>query len=92
MVRSAHWKLGYRLEGNVYRHDSNALLLEISPTDSCRDRLAAYFFWRDWSGLEQALAVARARRTNIDFERIRSWSRAEGHSAQCDEFLLRLGT
>jgi hypothetical protein len=31
----------------------------LSPTDSCRDRLAALLFWQDFSGLEQALAVFR---------------------------------
>lgn len=111
-------RLGYRREGNVYRHALSPLLLEFPPgplmvgrdpierwdthrrgrqvlnvitaTDSCRDRLAAYYFWRDWSGLEQALAVARARRDRVDLDRIASWSRVEGNAAGYDEFSRRL--
>jgi hypothetical protein len=45
----------------------------LSPTDSCRDRLAALLFWRDLSGLEQALAVFRAQRSEMDLPLIRDW-------------------
>lgn len=50
----------------------------LSPTDSCRDRLAAFLFWNDFSGLEQALAVCRAR-DDVDLGRVRRWCRRTGH-------------
>lgn len=45
----------------------------ISPTDSVKDRLAAYFHFNDRQGLEQALLVAK--RNDIDIEDVESWSR-----------------
>ena len=45
---------------NTVRRD-NELVHVLTPTDSVRDRLAAFLFWNDWSGLELALAVADAR-------------------------------
>ncbi len=33
--------------------------LALSPTDSCRDRLAAFYHWRDRQSLRLAIAVAR---------------------------------
>lgn len=62
--------------------DSTALVL--SPTDSCRDRLCAFYFWDDRQSLE--LAVAIARRHAVDLEAIRKWSRTEGAIQKYDEF------
>jgi hypothetical protein len=53
------------------------ILHVLSPTDSCRDRLASYLFWNDFSGLEQALAVFRARAGEIDLHAVRDWCRRE---------------
>lgn len=41
----------------------------ITPTDSVKDRLAAYFFWNDERSLEQAILVAL--KNDIDFENVR---------------------
>jgi hypothetical protein len=49
----------------------------LSPTDSCRDRLAALLFWNDFSGLQQALAVFRAQQGEIDLALIRDWCARE---------------
>ena len=54
--------------------DATALLL--SPTDSCRDRLASFYFWGDRQALD--LAVAIARRHEVNFRAIRRWSKNEG--------------
>jgi hypothetical protein len=59
--------------------------LALSPTDSCRDRLAAFYHWRDRQSLR--LAVAVARHQAVDLEAIRKWSRAEGSLAEYEEFL-----
>lgn len=47
-------------------------LTVISPTDCVMDRLAAYYFWDDQPGLEQALWVAKLKR--VDMTGIRQWS------------------
>jgi len=62
--------------------------LALSPTDSCRDRLAAFYHWRDRQSLQ--LAVDVARHQPVDLHAIRRWSRAEGHPEDCAEFLREL--
>jgi hypothetical protein len=52
----------------------------LSPTDSCRDRLASYLFWNDLSGLEQALAVHLARPAEVDLKALKAWCRREGQA------------
>jgi len=60
-------------------------LLALSPTDSCRDRLAAFYHWRDRQSLR--LAVAIALRQRVDLKAIKKWSREEGKLADYDEFI-----
>ena len=111
--------LGYRREGQDYRHAANRFQLEfpkgplaigderitawetrrrgelllhvISPTDSCRDRLAAFYFFKDRSALEQARHVARSMGEKIDLDLIRTWSEREGRSEELGTFLAGLG-
>lgn len=59
-------------------------VLMLSPTDACRDRLAAFYHWQDRQSLETAVKIARRRRVNL--AAIRRWSEAEGKQAQFDEF------
>jgi hypothetical protein len=56
---------------------SDEILHVISPTDSVRDRFMHYFAWNDYSGLTQAVAVARAQRERVDLEAFRVWADAE---------------
>ena len=51
----------------------------LTPFDSVRDRLASYLFWNDLAGLEQALAVHRAKRRSVRLNRLAAWCRREGH-------------
>jgi len=67
--------------------DERGQLRVLSGTDSCRDRLAAFYHFGDRSALAQALAVARA--TQVDWGVIERWSRDEGHEERCAEFLRR---
>ena len=53
-------------------------VLGLSATDSCRDRLAAFFHWNDRPGLQAAVQIAL--RSKVDLERIREWS--EGREPQ----------
>ena len=59
-------------------------VLGLSATDSCRDRLAAYYHWNDKQGLAAAVAIARRRAVDLTF--IAKWSKREGASASFDEF------
>jgi hypothetical protein len=62
--------------------------LALGPTDSCRDRLAAFYHWNDRQSLEVAVLVALANR--LDWRSIRRWSAKEGFAGRYGEFLLAL--
>lgn len=68
--------------------EGDAILHIITPTDSVKDRLAAFLHWNDFSGLEQALAVAAAQA--IDLQEVRRWCEAESGSAKFAQFIERL--
>ena len=59
-------------------------VLALSATDSCRDRLAAFYFWNDRQSLRTAVQIA-ARQT-VDLDLVRVWSIEEGHRAGFEEF------
>ncbi len=61
----------------------------LSATDSCRDRLAAFFHWNDRQSLNTAIQIARGREVNL--KAIRAWSEREGASEKFLEFLGVLG-
>ncbi len=63
---------------------SDRKVLALSPTDSCRDRLVAFFHWSDRQSL--AVAVEIALRHDVDLARIRRWSKGEGHVERCADF------
>ncbi len=65
------------------------LLHVLTPLDSCRDRLASYLFWNDLSGLEQALAVHRARADEVDLEELRGWCLREGQAKKFELYEAR---
>ena len=60
----------------------------ISPTDSVKDRLAAYYHWQDMQSLEQAILVANVNPINI--ESVEAWSMREGKAVEFEEFKRRL--
>ena len=62
--------------------------LALSATDSCRDRLAAFYHWNDQQSLGVAVQIALSNR--LDWRRIRRWSEAEGNLARYEEFLREL--
>jgi hypothetical protein len=67
---------------------ADEVALALSPTDACRDRLAAFYHWHDRQSL--SLAVRIAQHQQIDLDAIRAWSRAEGSLDGFDEFLREL--
>ena len=66
------------------------VLYVLTPTDSCRDRLASFLFWNDFSGLEQALAVCRSQRRRVQLKQVRDWCIREGHADKFRLFHARL--
>lgn len=58
----------------------------ITPTDSVKDRLIAYYAWDDDRSLEQALLVAI--NNDIDLDNIKSWSAIENEPEKLEEFLV----
>jgi hypothetical protein len=56
----------------------------LSATDACRDRLAAYFHWKDRQSLDTAVAIAVRNRVNL--ARVKAWSVQEGAATEFDEF------
>jgi hypothetical protein len=63
-------------------------LVLMTPTDSVKDRLAAFYHWNDQQALEQALLVAKSQKVN--FREIKRWSEQEGHSEKYRQFIKRL--
>jgi hypothetical protein len=62
----------------------------ISPTDCVKDRLAAFFYWGDQQGLEQAVLVSKS--IAVDIDSVEAWSIREEKEAEFEEFIRRLRT
>ena len=69
----------------VVRRRGSASTLALSATDSCRDRLAAFYHWNDRQSLSVAAAIALRHR--VDLRKIRLWSRNEGHLERYEAFV-----
>ena len=74
-------------------HDLRAVVLRgsagrtlaLSATDSCRDRLAAFYHWADRQGFRAAVEIAARQRVSL--RAIEAWSQHEGHAEDYLEFL-----
>jgi hypothetical protein len=66
-----------------------ASTLALSATDSCRDRLAAFYHWNDRQSLRIAAEIAVRKR--IDMDIIEAWSRREGRMDGFEEFGAEVG-
>jgi hypothetical protein len=60
----------------------------LSATDSCRDRLAAFYHWNDRQALAVAVTIAIANRVRMSA--IRAWSTGENQPGRWEEFLHEL--
>ena len=67
---------------------SAGTLQVLTPTQCIKDRLAAFFHWRDSQSLEQALLVGQMHR--IAMTELARWASAEGHAEDFGEFRRRL--
>jgi hypothetical protein len=66
----------------------DARIEALSPTDSCRDRLAAFYHWNDRPSLVAAIAIAQCRKVNMAV--IERWSRSEDALERFQEFKRKL--
>lgn len=57
----------------------------LTPTDSVKDRLASYFYWKDEQALEQAILVAK--NNQIDLKDLNRWAKEEGFLSRFKRFL-----
>ncbi len=64
---------------------ATGVLRVISPTDCVKDRLAAYYYWKDQQSFAQALLVAKHNR--IDMNEVKRWSQASGNTLEFQVFL-----
>jgi hypothetical protein len=74
----------FRIEPVEFRIHKTRILA-LSPTDSCRDRLAGFFHWGDRQSLKTAVVIAR--RQKVDLDVLRRWSAGEGARQAFEEFL-----
>jgi len=65
------------VEINSITYPTGVLRL-LSPTDSVKDRLAAYYHWKDQQSLEQAILVTRDQ--PVDLNEVQRWSANEGYA------------
>ncbi len=72
---------------NILKTSLGTIVL-LTPTDSVKDRLAAYYHWNDPQALEQALMLAKAQK--ISLQEVKRWSEKEGHKDKYVSFMRLL--
>lgn len=72
----------------VSRRTRYGQTLALSATDSCRDRLAAFYHWNDRQSLKVAIWIAL--RNRVDLDTVRRWSLDEGFADRFAEFLAEV--
>ena len=77
----------HRIRPATFRR-GNSRMLVLSPTDSCRDRLAAFYHWNDRQSLGVAVLIAASHRVRMSV--IQRWSGAESALERFEEFRLEL--
>jgi hypothetical protein len=73
-------------EGEIKTKSGKVTIL--SPTQCVMDRLAWFYHYNDRQCLDQALAVARKHKLNID--KIKRWTEGEGATEKFELFLSKL--
>lgn len=67
---------------------SGGAVRTLSATDSCRDRLAAFYHWADRQSLNVAVMIAL--RNRVDMRKISAWSDREGAAEGYRQFVREL--
>ena len=56
----------------------------VSATDCVKDRLCAFYFWKDQQGLGQAILVVQSQ--HVDLKEVERWSKVEGKESEYEIF------
>jgi hypothetical protein len=56
----------------------------LSPTDCIKDRLSAFYHWKDRQSWEQAVSIGK--RHELDWTDLKNWHSNEGEAASFDKF------
>jgi hypothetical protein len=72
----------------IERRVGKLVIRSLSPTDSCRDRLAAFLYWRDRQSLRTAVTIAL--RNAVDLDIVGAWCTREGFPEDFQTFLHTL--
>lgn len=67
---------------------STGTLKIISSTDCVKDRLCAFYFWKDLQGLEQAVLVTKNQ--EVDLKEIKRWSKTEDKEQEFEVFKQKI--
>lgn len=62
----------------------------LTPTDSIKDRLTAFYHWNDKQSLDQALMIYNEIPNKIDIDEIKRWSHKEGYTQKYRLFIKNL--
>lgn len=62
----------------------------LSPTDSVKDRLAGYIYWKSRAYFDQALLLCRSQKKRVNLEEVRDWCVKEGGIDAFSELIDRL--
>lgn len=76
------------IKGKTVLQTRRGCIFLLTPTDSVKDRLAAYYHWNDPQALEQALMLAKAQKINL--QEVKRWSEKEGHKEKYADFISRV--
>ena len=60
----------------------------LTPTDCIKDRLMAYFFWKDLQSLDQAIMVAK--KNKIHYSDLKKWAEKQGEIEKYEVFKKKL--
>ena len=77
----------YRIDP-VERRTPHGRFLALSATDSCRDRLAAFYHWNDRQSLQVAVGIAL--RNRVRLTAVERWSVGEEFGTRFVEFAAEL--
>ena len=77
---------GHHRDRPVVRITANGRIRMLSATDSCRDRLAAFYHWGDRQSLSVAAWIASRHR--VAMATLRRWSEAKGAADRFREFVM----
>ncbi len=75
------------IDFNTIEIDHMVLKL-LSPTDSVKDRLAAFYFWNDRQALGQAIMIQKDNEINLNDVRV--WSEMGGELEKFNYFLNKI--